>query len=255
MPVILPGSFGAAASNANLYKAAVIADGPVNYFRLQETSGVIAADDAPAPVGGGGAYNGTVTLDQAGPFGQKSVSFTEDAFLGHGNTNTYITPGITMELWLNAGAQVNTDCHLMNHNNYFSPTFSNFPIALRYQNDVQDNIQMHLSQGDDFVADAILGSSGLSPVNPGTWYYVVGVYRDSGLCELYIDGSQVDSTNIGFTISSVTGGIGWATGRAAGEFGGGIGISGFVGNFCEVAHYNFALSSAQIANHWAKSGL
>ena len=85
-----------AAAQAGSYSDAVLLDSPTAYYRLDEPTGVVAAD---AVGHADGTYNGGFTLGAPPPFGDAGKAVTLD------NTGTVTaTPGSvsSVEFWVNA---------------------------------------------------------------------------------------------------------------------------------------------------------
>lgn len=140
-------------------------------------------------------------------------------------------------------SQPDSTPHLISKSQFFASTTADFPFSIRWDTG-NTRLAVYLSTGNDFIADAIINSTTLTP---GVWYHVVFVYRASALCELYINGTLNVSTSIGFTISSTS--FNWHVGTPV-EYSGGIGDCTFNGQLCEVALYNYALASSRVGIHY-----
>src|SRR4051812_6444026 len=95
-----PSALGDAASD---YRAAVLGDGPVSYWRLDDTSGTVARDvqgvnDA--------SVSGSPMLGQPGPMaGDLSMQMIGDQQITPGSPSSLNPPGAyTNELWFKASA-------------------------------------------------------------------------------------------------------------------------------------------------------
>jgi Concanavalin A-like lectin/glucanases superfamily len=164
------------------YRNAVLADAPLAYWRLGETSGTAMADSS------GNGHNGTyfaaktpaaglLTSDTDG--GSNQTSFTP-GFAG-GWPDTALSSGVSVECWVKiaTGGQ------------------SNKGIVTRY-----DSAHCWLVWVDTsgFIAwrayntsDAQVNLSWSSPPATLATYYIVGTYV-SGMARLYINGTQVASS-------------------------------------------------------------
>lgn len=242
-----PFRFGGSGGGSGLtYAQQVAADSPVRYWRLNDTSGSTAVG-----IGGNGTYVNAHTKDQPGFVnGGKSVFFdpTVDTLNGGGyletNFGTNFTTSFAVELFFNAHAtQLDGAPALISKSEYFAGAIADFPFSLSWGS--TGVLSATLSMGNDFTNDATLTVSGLSA---DTDYHVVVNYRNSGLCEIYLNGEPAASQTITFSVSATS--FNWRV-AARHENGDGAGDSGFRGRIAEVAIYGAALSSARIAAHYA----
>lgn len=227
------------------YMGVVFSDNPVKYFRLVDNSGAAAID---ARGGASGTYSGGYTLSQAAfVLNGGSVFFDAGATPGGKvscNFTTDYTTALTIEFWMNAATTGHdATSYIIGKNEFFAGAITSFPIAVKW-NTATSKIELALSQGNDFTIDATIQSATLVA---GTDYHVAVVYRNAGLCEIYVDGVLSGSATIGFAINTT--GLGWTIATPT-ELGGGVGIGSFEGRIAEVAFYSVALSSARILAHF-----
>jgi hypothetical protein len=227
----------ARADAASDYGAAVLADSPVSYWRLGETSGTTAHDQLgvnEATISGG------FTLGQPGPMsGDGSIE----------TTNAYITPGtpeslnptgaFTIEFWAKVSTAAASNC---------AGNPSGGICAFYGRGGYGPYIAM---ESNGTVRETVSGGGSVtSPVSygDGIWHYYV-FSRSATTLSLYVDGQLAAAT----TASSAanTADPGRYTTIANGE----CGCQPLVGNIAEVAFYKYALSTAQVAAHWAAANI
>jgi hypothetical protein len=223
---------------------AILGDGPLGYWRLDETSGTVARDYV-------ANNNGTYANTQLGQPGYKLVDPHTSArfgFLAASNscvTNInldFATSGnaaFTVEAWVNGGAQT-TDAGL---------------ITKGYGSGGE---QFNLDCGGPgrafrfFIRDASgsarLATSSIVPNNQ--WHHLVGVCdQANGAVRLFVDGTNVAqgtiTPNSGLLGSTLSVSIGSRQAGAGTAFN-----NQFVGYMEEVAIYGYALSSNQIVTHY-----
>ncbi|HXU77109.1 MAG TPA: DUF2341 domain-containing protein [Methylomirabilota bacterium] len=244
------------------YPLAVLADKPIAYYRLDETSGDIAHDHA-------GGYNGfftNVVLSQAAydanfnpqtdpndfSAGFGLVSATDNyvanppSYLNFGASNG-TSANFSIEAWVNGGFNAQqTDAGIVtlgygNGGEEFNLDVSGTGRPFRF-----------------FVRDAAGGAHLINTTNApsdGNWHHVVGVCDQSnGKVYLYVDGLARGTA----TITSGTGILPPTRPVSIGSRQSGSGTpfdNQFVGNIDEVALYKVALSSNQVANHYLAAGI
>ena len=232
------------------YPQTVVADNPMAYWRLDEADGSVAHDYF-------GNYNGQYVNVQLGQPGYSAFDpDTAAAFGVLAAQNSYVSNinGIdfgtfstnvtfSVEAWVNGGAQ----------------TGDNGIVALGYGGGGE---QFDLDTGGAshhfrfLVRDAATDTAhnANSSVGPnGNWHHLVGVCDETvGYSVLYVDG-------VSNAAAAITGGIPVATtpltigARQSAVSPTGIYTNydlNFVGTVDEVAVYNYALSPAQVQNHY-----
>ena len=226
------------------YAQIVIADNPIAYWRLNETSGTVAHDSWGGHDGqyfnvnlGLPGYN-TNDPDFAVGVGQLSPI---DSYIGNIQGIDFSTfannATFSIEAWVNGGTQV-SDAGIVTYGygsggEQFNLDTGAGGHAFRFS--VRD--------ANNFAHNA----SGNIPPN-STWQHVVGICDElNGFVRLYVNG--VSNAN-----ATISGGIQMGTSPIS------IGsrqpnfrysyTNNFIGSIDEVAIYNYALSAAQIQNHY-----
>jgi hypothetical protein len=237
-------------THAGPYASAVLADNPVAFWQLNETSGNIAHDSA-------GSYNGVYTnvvLNQPGYTAGTDPSALSVAFGGYAGvfSDSYVsgmpldfaTNGngtFSVETWVNgpvqvpnsgivgkgpgSGEQFYLDCGGAN---------SAYRFFIRNTNNIA------------FTASGTAGAD-------GSWHHLVGVCDEAhGYIMLYVDG-QLEAT------TAASGGIHTSANPfmniGSRQSGSGSYNDQFAGWLSGVAVYNYSLSQAQIQNHYYAAGI
>lgn len=233
---------------------AIMADSPVGYWRLNESSGTSAANQVPGGATGTYSSYATTLHGSGGPYpGGGYISVGQPSGGGQspgvhlGLTTNYASVCTLMMMVKLSSSQPAAGPHLFSKNNYYAENTFDFPIGL--MTDSSLNLHFKLSSDNDFSYDLDLVAPTLSA---DTWYMVHGVYRANGLCELYVDGSLADSDTISFTIASPF--LPWRIG-SAGDYSAGTAQSTANADYAEAALFSTALGSDRIAAHFAASGL
>ncbi len=213
------------------YTEAVLADNPIHYYPLDETSGTVAADLGSLATSGG-IYTGGFTLGQssAAPLLGNCVRLNgaEGTFVDLGQFH----PGnsVTLEAWVNADLDA-------------SSTYK--AIIARWDG----SYEMDWNPGDvgNLVirndANAFGGVATESPISRGQWHHMVSVF-DAGTLTIFVDGVQGSSQTIGGVLQNA----GPTPDRVligatrSGNF-------NWKGLIDEVAIYDTALTPAQIRSH------
>lgn len=211
------------------YSAAVLADNPVGYWRLGESSGTTATDETGTNAG---TYTGTgVTYGVTGLLtGDSNTAVTLDGAAGAvtmGDPVSLQPTNLSVEAWVQW-------------------TSTNAPMRIFRKRTF--GYMMWLSAGQvsfgffDSGATFHQVDSAATAYNDGLRHYFVGTYDGTALV-LYVDGSQVATNSPAVAISY--GGGGSAIGQD-----GDVGSSFLAATVDEVAVYPTALSSTRIAAHY-----
>src|ERR1022692_935665 len=171
------------------YRAAVVADHPVSYWRLNDAPGSSVAVDQeglnPGQITG-------ATLGEPGPFaGSGSMRFE-----GNGDVNLDTDPSLrppnnwTVEAWFKASASDTANCVNTYHGNGCA-LYAVHAFGLHLDLDPQGHI---------YGAFDSTSTQGYSVESPGTygndtWHHIVLV-RETAQLRLYIDGSEVAATAV-----------------------------------------------------------
>src|SRR5512133_3131481 len=183
-----------AASFPVCYRDAVLADTPVSYWRLEETSGTTAADSKGTNPG---TYTNGPTLGQSGALpdtiNNKAVSFdgVNDNVVIPASASLNVAGQITIEAWI-----------------YKSDTNTVRPIV-EYANSAGYGVHVwNYDDGTKFFANFIdTGGNGHmvmtgSVFQSNTWYHVAATYNGS-LGILYVNGTEVARATLGsFTLQT-----------------------------------------------------
>lgn len=233
------------------YKAAVLADNPLGYWRLLETSGTTAVDSSGN--GHNGTYTGTFTLGATSPITHDATAKALNLTSCTTSVNGYVSiPDATA---LNpTGTALTIECWLK----FKTASTGTNPFAgYVFKTNAGGTAQWGLGAGNSPTNNELAtmhvytstDSSGTSAysgaIDDGAWHHVVGVYNGTNLV-MYRDGSNTFSTNY-----NQTGTILSATGEPLyiGNIFGAL-VAQFDGYICEAAVYGTALSSARILAHF-----
>ncbi len=253
--VVISNSFGAVTSSIAAltvvsapsypYGQTVLADGPIGYWRLDESSGPIARDYI---ANNNGTYTATALPGQTG---NKLIdTHTASRFGSLATTNSCVmnvpvdfaaagNVPFTVEAWVNGGTQT-TDAGLVTKGyggggEQFNLDCGGGSHAFRF-----------------FVRDAAggvhLATSSVTPNNQ--WHHLVGVCDQvNSNVFLYVDGVKAAqgaiTPNTGLLYSTMPMSIGSRPSGASTSY-----DNQFVGYMEEVAVYNYALSSNQVVAHF-----
>lgn len=224
---------------------AVVADGALGYWRLDESSGTVAHD---LLAGNNGTYTPTVLLGQTG---YKLVDTHKAARFGSlATTNSCVTNinldfatsgngAFSVEAWINGGAQT-TDAGIITKG--YGGGGEQFNLDTGGSN---HGFRFFVRDGG---GNARLASSGVA--TGSQWHHVVGVCdQANGFVYLYVDGTNAATG----TITANSGILSSMTPVSIGSRQSGAGTSynnQFVGYMEEVAIYGVALSPSQIMTHY-----
>jgi len=224
---------GYSCSTSNSFYQAVLADTPIGFWALSETSGTTAYDLSGN--GNTGTYSGGYTLGEPGPISNQNLGYSTlfNGPSGQGeitgslpqatNTNTTIT------LWARypSLSSHGTFIHIGVYNGY----------SIGIGNSTFGTVGNQLLVLYDLVRWIPTGFY----VQPGSWHLYTLVLNSSGYPTVYVDGRQVYSDSNGapstpspnFSIANDNGGYSGTT-----RF--------YQGRIADVAIYNSALTQAQI---------
>ena len=218
------------------YSATVVADTPVSYWRLGETSGTAAADSV-------GSNNGVVktgvTLGVAG-----AISNDANTAMRFDGAKGYVS--VANAASLNFGADFSIEA-------WARPAAligSNQTIVHKGGNSNASSWQYRLgiAASGQWRGSVYVGNSTISVTSPGTaslssWTYLVLTRAGTGLT-LYVNGAAVANTTVSGTVNTNTGIL--AIGRTGAKS-----IEYFAGAIDEVAVYAKALGAGAVSAHYA----
>ena len=224
------------------YSSAILADSPVAYWRLGETSGTVAADatghgNAGTYAGAAGSY----TLGQPGALFQDGDTATQfDGRAGYvvvPNSTGLQTNQVSIELWIKKLTETPWGTYISKNVAYGGKSGSGWFQLLNYGS--TGRLQFRVT-GED--AASSLQSASTLLLN--TWYHVVATY-DGTTARLYVNGASDSSLSVTATPAQ-TGDPLYIGRRPDGYYSNAV--------LDEVAIYSSALSAAQVMNHWVASG-
>jgi hypothetical protein len=216
---------------ASTYPATVLADHPVSYWRLDETSGTVAGDQT---VANPGTYVGSPTLGAAslvpGEPSDTAVGFngtTSDVRVGQAGTLN-LTSALSLEAWIKPSSL---------------PTAGSFASILTKP-------ESYSLQLDGPTLEFTLIEAGLrmrlqapaGTISAGGSYYVAGTF-DGATQRLYVNGAQVAASALSGSADASIGGLYIGSWNGTGEF--------FAGTIDDAAIYAKALGASQVAAHYA----
>ena len=224
------------------YRAAVLADNPVSYWRLNDTSGSTAVDEENH---NSGQISGA-TLGEPGPFaGSGSMRFE-----GNGDVNLGTDPSLrppsnwTVEAWFRASASDTANCVNTYHGNGCE-FYAVHAFGLHFGLDPQG----HVFGAFDSTSTQGYGVESAGTYGDDTWHQIVLVRATSQLT-LYIDGSEVATTAVAEpTTFYCCEDIATIANDDACR------CAPLTGWESEVAFYNYALPVTRIAAHWTAANI
>jgi glucose/arabinose dehydrogenase len=205
------------------YRATVLADSPLAYYRLNEASGATATDSSPN--GRNGTYAGTLTRGTTGLLvndADKAITLSN----GRVDLPTAVNPwngNFTIEAWVKP-SQVSAWAAILSRETYQATGFRLGQQGNRWG--------FWTTQSGGTVQ--VLGGTVVS----GQTYHIA-VTRSGTTYRLYVNG--VELANGTGTLVAPTGGGSWGT----------VGGAPFKGVLDDVAVYGTTLSAARIAAHYA----
>ena len=232
----LAGNTGLSSANtfvvvsAQSYRDAVLADNPVSYWRLGETSGTAAADERAT---NGGTYTGGVALGQPGALvgdTNTAVSFdgVNDYVVIPDSNSLDATSAVSVEAWIKrskAGAwQV-----VAGKPGNGQSRFENYALWFNTLNQVV----AYFGDGVGYVSVAAAVDT--------NWHHVVATY-DNATAKLYVDGAL--ATSSASTIRMAANALPLNVGRSNGNG------SFYGGSLDELAVYGSALPEARVRAHY-----
>lgn len=216
------------------YVQTIQADTPLAYYRLDEASGTIADD-----ISGNmrqGTINGGVTLGVAGLLHSGSdTAMTFNGTSGYISLPTALIPtgsghAWSLECWVRMASLPSGQWNAM----VAMGNRATGAEGILYANNTSSVFKFDLSLfGTDVFSSTTFTNN--------TTYHVVGTY-DGTQARLYVNGSLTGGpTTVSVSLATTFASIG-ADGSSPIEF--------FPGTLDEVAIYNYALSAAQVSNHY-----
>jgi titin len=208
------------------FKANVLADNPVGYWRLDETSGTRAADTMGKNPG---TYTGGYTLAQTGAIpSDADTAVLFDGTTGYvsaaNSTSLTLTDGpLTLEAWVKRGASNHTDVIIHKGTGAYQLRF---------------NASNRLTLAKANTADIASSTAAITDTN---WHHCVATKNGSSV-HLYLDGVDVTGTVTNQTLVNATG----STLRLGTDSN-----TWLKGTLDEVAIYTVVLSPQRVRAHYA----
>lgn len=212
------------------YSSEVLADSPLVYWRLGESSGTVAQD--------------ATANDRDGTIGASATLGVTGALGGSGDSDTAITTSGTSAgtvdrayaAWMDVTNAVSMECWVK-----FTGTTTRYYWSRTGGTAVNCGLST-VSGTIRFHVNGVASTSVNSPLtyNDGNWHHVVGTY-DGSTARIYVDGAEkATSTATTGNLDSTTNGLQV----------GGRGQDYFTGSVDEAAYYNTVLSAARVLAHY-----
>lgn len=213
------------------YSAAVVADNPISYWRLGETSGTVAQDEQSANPG---TYAGGFTRGVPGVLPGNTATHLDGASgrVALGAPASLRPNNFTVEAWFRTSSSAGTQ--VVYRVRWYG-------MWLKVSGGRLEGVAYYGNLGTDY-------RSVYSPqfVNDGRWHHGV-LTKDGASLALFVDGAAVASLPMTeATYYSPSNNTGVAIGRD-GDFSGEY----FSGDIDEVAVYNHALTASQVQGHFS----
>jgi hypothetical protein len=256
-----------AAAPTGGYAAAVEANNPASYWRLDEASGTVAADSSPLHTKPG-TYRGGPTLGRPGAIGSDAAIAVSD---GRGVSNVSGSAAAaplnyTLETWIRTAPGAAKGGRILGWSPTATSTSASANRALYMMNDGQLIYSILTSDGSTCHFGQPYGTPGTCYVmskqsyNDGTWHHVVATQSATAGLALYVDGVKVNTENEApSTKPQLANGV-WQAGIISGPTSTNAGFTNipwgptyphsFTGDVDEFAVYPTVLTAAQVTAHW-----
>jgi hypothetical protein len=244
-----------ATSPSASYPQTVLADGPSFFWRLNETSGTTAADSSPN--GFAGIYETGTTLGLPGAIvGDPDTAVGLDGVSGLVTSANQVNDPQTFSIegWFQT--TTNTGGNMINFGNAQTGLSSNYDRQIYMMNDGQIVFGVYSNKVETIETPDVY--------NDGQWHYVVATLSPTAGMAFYVDG-QLIGTNPTTTAQNYNGYWrvggdnlnGWSLDAWGGNSQGTTQPNSYFwnGTMDDVAVYPYALSSTQIATHYAANAL
>ena len=242
--------YGAASGGS--YDSTLLGDSPTSYWKLNETSGTTFADAtgnnnaATAQFQAlNGLYLGSETLGVSGIISD-DTAITLDGSSGYVDALTPVPnpqgSALSEEIWFKT--TTTNGGTLLSLNN----TFASSPSARGHVLYMANSGILTLGVWN---GSAIVTLSSTSTYKDGNWHYAAGVLTSTGQMILYVDGVQVNSSQNTINDTSPWPGY-WSVGYTSydGYWSSPPSSVYFAGTVDEPAIYPYALTAAQVSNHF-----
>lgn len=213
------------------YQDQVLADGPVAYYRFEETSGTTANDTTANS--NNGTYTNGVLIDQpsAANLGRAARFDGIDDYV---STPRAVSTNFTLELWINTTASSLSGTNAYEGNGLLwsdvGGAANDFVMAM-----LNNGLSFFTGNPDISVTSAIA-------INDGAWHHLVATRAQGGSVEIFVDGISRGTTTTNNSPLDANPSI---------MIGGNVLDSRyFSGLIDEVAYYPKVLSAARIKAHF-----
>src|SRR5665213_16058 len=242
--VALPVVSGIRTAGATDYPSTILADHPLAYYRLEETSGSTAVDSSAS-----GAFPGDYISNGQFPFLGWPAIDTNGIAVSASQSPDYVAVGyysqlnqpgpFSFEIWarpISIPTSGNYRCPIGNSPAFGTATQSGWYV---YQTpDVPSELALVTPTGDVFIS-----TTNYSILN---WYYIAGTYDGTNM-SFYVNGNLIGTQRASTYVANSVNNAGLCT-FALGERGDGYG--NFDGELDEAAFYTNALTLAQLQTHY-----
>ncbi len=236
----LPANYGSAGvTGGSNYKAVILNDSPIAYYRLGDASGTAFILDSAQAATDNGLYQGTVTFAVTGALSSGDNAVTFNGSSGYlTSLLQFINPkAFSLEAWFKTGSGYNKGGKIAGFNSATNGSGSN-------------DRHIYMTNSGQIIFGTYDGAvhtvTSSTAYNDGAWHYVVGTATGSTIA-LYIDNSLIGTASGGAQNYNGY----WLLGY--GDFGGWPSLptsNYFGGTIDEAAVYPYALSATQVANHY-----
>jgi hypothetical protein len=242
------------------YATVVKADNPSSYWRLDDTSGTVAADSSPLH-NKPGTYRGSITRRSDGAIGSDPAIAVANG-VGVSNVQGSGAPAPTnysLEAWIRTAAGATKGGRILGFSPTFASTTATANRAIYMMNNGQLIYSILTSDGSTCHFGEPYGTPGTCYVmskqsyNDGTWHHVVATQSSTGGIALYVDGVKVNTETETPATKPKTGNGVWEAGFISSFTStpwGPTNPSSFTGDVDEFAVYPTALNATQISAHW-----
>lgn len=230
---------GVVQSIADRYRASVMEDSPAAYWRLGESSGTAAADEAVSNPGvflpnTGGAWTGG-SQGVSGPFaGSGAAAFNGATGRVEVADHAALRPtAVSIEAWWHKAGSPSTGY-----------------IVGKRDNSVQNWGLFHNPDGTLTMFGGVAVPNIMSPALANGWNHIVGIINSAGIAEIYVNAVLVASGTVTAPNTSSTPSLIMGARRSTGS-----GVAALSNQtLCEIAIYPTVLPAGRIAAHYAAAG-
>ncbi len=225
---------GTGFSWAITYSDLVIADNPISYWKLSETTGTTAVDQQNR---NSATYVGSPTLGASGAISDGTKAITlgpgTDQYAIKSEFTSFPTTAITVEFWMRSSDTTNAGT----------------PFSYAISTNCNEFLIYNYNSLAVYVNGAAV-DSGIA-LTDGLWHQIAVTWRSSdGAVAIFKDGKSV-YTNTLQTGSSIGGGGTLVLGQEQDSVGGSFEpTQRFIGSLDDVSVYNYVLSSTRISEHY-----